>query len=161
MWKRIVMHHSLTKDGIVADFQAIKRYHMSWAYCGKIITQEEGKELILQNKRVKKPWVDIGYHWICEDINGSIEIVVGRFMDHIGAHTRKYNQDSLGICIVGNYDITYPLVDTINKVAKFTSSIMSIYKLSSSDVVGHCELDTRKTCPGKLFNMDLFRNKLK
>jgi hypothetical protein len=47
----LIIHHSATKDGGTNDWDAIRRYHMSWRYQGKILTPKEGEELL--NKGVK------------------------------------------------------------------------------------------------------------
>ncbi|GAG83798.1 unnamed protein product [marine sediment metagenome] len=44
---RVILHHSLTKDGEVKDFDAIKKYHIE-----------------------KMNMIDIGYHYVIEMVNG-------------------------------------------------------------------------------------------
>jgi N-acetylmuramoyl-L-alanine amidase len=161
MWERIIIHHSLTKDGAVVDWQAIRRYHMSWAYCGNIVSKEEANELIGDGKRVKRPWTNIGYHYGIEKINSDYEILVGRQLNQIGAHTRGHNQESLGICLVGNYDIDIVGDSLLRVASKLVKSHMSIFNISPNNVFGHNEFNSHKTCPGSNFNMEAFRNKLR
>ena len=42
-WRYILIHHSATVDGDVNDWDAIKKYHMSWRYQGNIITEKKAK----------------------------------------------------------------------------------------------------------------------
>ena len=46
-----------------------------------------------------KGWSDIGYHWVIEE-DGSIQL--GRNAGRIGAHCRKHNATSVGVCVMGN-----------------------------------------------------------
>ena len=161
MWKYIVIHHSLTKDGKVVDTQAIRRYHMSWAYRNNIVSREKAMQLIASGKRVKRPWIDIGYHFVSETIiNNDWEILVGRVLNQVGAHTRGRNRDSLGICAVGNYDIIKPPEELIMKLSKFTKSLMEVFDIPISNVLGHCEINSNKTCPGRMFDLNSFRRRL-
>jgi len=161
MWEKIIIHHSLTKDSKTVSWQAIRRYHMSWAYCGNIVSQQEADELIKDGKRVKRPWTNIGYHYGIELINDTYEIFVGRQLNQIGAHTRGNNQGALGICIVGNYDIDEVTDDILKITTKLVKSHMTIFNISANNIFGHNEFDTNKTCPGSNFNMEAFRNKLR
>jgi N-acetylmuramoyl-L-alanine amidase len=46
-------------------------------------------------------WRDIGYHSVIL-LDGSVH--VGRPLDEVGAHTKGYNTNSIGICYVGGVD---------------------------------------------------------
>lgn len=61
---------------------------------------------ILQNYHInEKKWSDIGYNFLVgEDGN----VYEGRGWAKTGAHTKGYNNKSIGICIIGNYDSEYP-----------------------------------------------------
>jgi N-acetylmuramoyl-L-alanine amidase len=47
---------------------------------------------------IERGWSDIGYN-VTIRRNGRVEI--GRPLEHIGAHVKGHNSDSLGICLVG------------------------------------------------------------
>lgn len=137
-WKYIVIHHSLTKDGTTVSWGAIRDYH----------TKTLG-------------WKDIGYHWGIERAGRRHEILVGRMPNEAGAHTRGYNHEALGICLVGNFDLYPPPKAALRLLQKLVLWLMGEYNIPVENVVGHRELDSRKTCPGKLFDLEAFRESLK
>ena len=61
-----------------------------------------GAETIREWHTLPKPkgrgWSDIGYHWVIRR-NGTVE--AGRSEERAGAHAKGYNQDSIGICLIG------------------------------------------------------------
>lgn len=132
MINRIVIHHSLTKDSETVSWGAIRRYH----------TKTLG-------------WSGIGYHWGIELLRDQTEILVGRMPDIKGAHVRGYNADSLGICIVGNFDETPPPLQSWMQAVRLVKWLKKKYP--EAEILGHRELDPNKSCPGKLFSMDQFR----
>ena len=163
--KFIVLHHSLTKDGSVVDWQAIRRYHTSWKCEGNIITHEEATKIIQENpslpkeerRYVEAPWRDIGYHVGVELINDHYEILIGRTWDLQGAHCSDggMNSKSLGICFVGNFDKAPPPDEQWNLGLKITRFLMLNYHISAENVVGHRKYST-KTCPGTQFDIERF-----
>ena len=82
--KRIIIHCSATKPNQNIGAATIKKWHLD------------------------RGWADIGYHYVIRR-NGEVETGRDRdgdgdIFEEIGAHTYKYNRDSLGICIVGGID---------------------------------------------------------
>jgi len=157
--KRIIIHHSLTNDGVTVSWQAIRQYHMSYHYNGKIITKDEAIELAKQNKQIESPWSDIGYHYGVELVNFKHEILVGRMMNKVGAHTTGENYDSLGICFIGNFDVIEITPEQWLLGIHLVRSLLEVFNLKSDDVYGHNQFST-KTCPGRLFDLDAFRGAL-
>lgn len=134
----IIIHHSLTKDGDTLDWQAIRRYHV----------EHNG-------------WATVGYHYGIEVVNSEVEILVGRLMTRWGAHCLGYNQRSLGICVVGNFDEAKPSAKIWETAIELTQSLMDCLRIPPDHVLGHREAakDSR-SCPGKLWDMDEFRRRL-
>ena len=144
MWKRIVVHCSASLWGSAPE---IRNWHI-----------------------VGNGWSDIGYHYVIgngkikldyylDSANGSVEI--GRPIDgdkiaessEKGAHAYGYNSDSIGICVVGKEKFTpYQMGNLIYLV----SDLMVKFKIEIENVVGHYELDPKKTCPN--IDMSSFRN---
>lgn len=123
----VVLHHSLTKDGEVVDFSAIKRFHIN-----------------------TRGWRDIGYHYVIEMVNGEPRTFKGRPEGTIGAHTLGYNH-FLGICIVGNYDKDEVPKELLLELYKLLDDIRDRY--GEIIIHGHNEYST-KTCPGKKFPLN-------
>lgn len=123
----IVIHHSLTKDSVTKSWDAIRRYHVET--CG---------------------WQDIGYHYGIEDIGGKLTILTGRIPDKMGAHTTGFN-DSIGICLVGNYDLEPPDEARVALLVTLTVNVLNKYPgLTPSNVHRHSEF-APKSCPGTKF----------
>jgi N-acetylmuramoyl-L-alanine amidase len=144
----IVIHHSATKDGDTFSWSAIRDFH----------------------KRVRG-WSDVGYHWGIESVNGHLEIIQGRPTDFDGAHCKDFgmNQRGIGICLVGNFDLEVPSAALLAKARELVQWLSRLYGIRPENVIGHKEAQAlaglpppdRKTCPGKLLDLDAFRASLK
>ena len=134
----IVIHHSLTKDNKTVSWNAIRKYHLSLG------------------------WSNIGYHYGIELIGDRYEVLIGRFEDQAGAHTRQagMNHKSLGICFVGNYDILPPLRERLVAGAELIVRLMRRYDIPLENVVPHSKYATYKSCPGKFFDMQALREQI-
>lgn len=153
----IVVHNSATKDGLVVDMQAIRRYHTNYSYQGRTIKKTEATVLIEQGQSVRKPWTDIGYHFICEMVNDRYEILVGRMVNEPGAHAAGHNYNSIGICAVGEFEIEPPPPVQWGLMVKMCAALLDAYNLGVINLKGHRELGAPKTCPGTMFDMQRFR----
>jgi N-acetylmuramoyl-L-alanine amidase len=135
-WSYIMLHHSLTEDGKTVSWQAIRKFHIETNH-----------------------WADIGYHFGIELINDQYEILIGRPLDHEGAHCVGMNSKALGICFVGNFDLTPVPNMQWAKGIELVRSLIKLFDIPVNFVVGHRDY-APKSCPGKLFDMDLFRRDL-
>ena len=105
-------------------------------------------------------WDDIGYHYLIEKLRDQTEIVIGRMCDVTGAHCRGYNQDTIGICFVGNFDLKEPSRESWEQGIKLVKFLQKQYNIEARDVIGHTELNLDKSCPGKMFDLDKFRKEI-
>ncbi len=140
MKKRIIIHHSATKDSITVDWNAIDNYH----------TNTLG-------------YLDIGYHWGVEKVNGKLTIMKGRPEEMDGAHTKQQNMNkiAIGVCVVGNFDQEIPSDDTYQITAQLCADICFRNKISLSGVDAAIDPHSKyavKTCPGKNFDMAKLKN---
>ena len=137
----IFIHHSLTGDSSTVSWNAIRRYHM-----------------------IDLGWRNIGYHYGIETVASEAivgeEIFVGRFEGEIGAHTRGYNRNSIGICLVGNFDLEGVSKDKWKLLLRLTQNICLRYEIPVKNVLAHREVASYKSCPGNLFDIDNFREDL-
>jgi len=88
-WKYVVVHHSASDSGSAAEFDKYHREQRGW---------ENG----------------LGYHFVIGNGSGSHDgkIEIGnrwkRQIDGAHAGVKKYNHYGIGICLVGNFNKTYP-----------------------------------------------------
>jgi hypothetical protein len=128
----IIIHHSLTKDGITQDWNAIRRYHMSFRINGNIVTETEFERRLASNEKsnFERPWSDIGYNAGIEQVGSAIIVLPGRPLDKQGAHTQGFNNNSVGICVIGNYDYEIPDNNHLRAAAITAGKYMRVFGLS-------------------------------
>lgn len=134
----VIIHHSLTEDSKTVSWQAIPKYHVGLG------------------------WQKIGYHYGIELVNNQYEILVGRMEGTQGAHCKQENKnrESIGICCVGNFDEHVPDLAVWSKLLDLCANICLRYKIPAENVKGHREYAPYKSCPGRAFNLDEFRQDL-
>lgn len=136
----IILHHSLTKDSNTVSWSAIRKYHI-----------------------VDQGWRDIGYHFGIELIGEYYEILLGRLPDEMGAHcvAQGMNHGSLGICVVGNFDLARPCNAQWQRTLNLVRWLCQEHSISVDRVLGHGEVSKNgRTCPGRFFDMGKFRTLL-
>lgn len=136
----IVLHHNGKPGRTIDD---IRRTHEGWG------------------------WRDVGYHYVTLE-SGIVQR--GRPESRAGAHARGINHRSIGICLIGNYDVDPHVPD-----AQWTSALVKVAELQEAygipcmNVIGHRDVNTlglpakyhtRKLCPGRYFDMMEFRREL-
>lgn len=128
---KIVVHHSLTYDGDTVSWGAIRLYHT-----------------------VDRGWSDVGYHAGVEKVNGQYEAFYGRPITIPGAHTLSHNHNTLAICFVGDYTVHRPPRAMLAVAARrIIVPWLRQFGLRSDDIVGHRDLDLRRSCPGNAFDL--------
>ena len=139
---KIILHHSLTKDGATVNWTAIRKWHKG------------------ENPDSPHKWDDIGYHYGIELVGDNYEILLGRLMTEVGAHTRGQNRSSVGICLVGNFDDVPPPRRQWDLAIRLVKSLCEILYITGRSVYGHREFASYKSCPGNAFDTDRFRNEV-
>lgn len=168
--KWIILHHSLSEDNQVRNWDAIRKYHMSYRYRGVIVTEDQYQMLVNANETgLEKPSRDVGYHFGIENVNGKLEVLPGRQIGEVGAHAFGFNDKSVGICLVGNYDTESPSNDRLFILANLCRQLQLEYSIPRDQVIGHRETyalltppqPAIKTCPGSKFDLEKFRERLR
>ena len=119
-----VLHHSAHEpdgDLCVGEYvQEIRRWHLNR----------------------KKPFSDIGYHAVVKGKDWE----KGRPLPYQGAHCTGWNEDSIGICVAGDFTKRTPTPDEVRTTAEVVRAFERTlgHRLS---ICGHNELDTT-LCPG-------------
>jgi len=130
--KRIIIHHSLTKDSKTVSWGTIRKYHKSLG------------------------WGNIGYHFGIELARNDYEIFIGRTLDQKGCHTGSKNIGSIGICFVGNYDDVAPPLEMLKTSIPLVRWLMKLYDIPIDEIYGHRNF-AKKSCPGNRFDMDYYK----
>jgi len=83
----------------------------------------------------------IGYHYV---IDASGKLYQTRRDSEIGAHSPP-NEGKIGIALIGNFMLTDPTIDQIDKLTELVNKLKSIYKINY--VKGHRDCNPTD-CPG-------------
>jgi len=173
-WKGIVWHHSLSADTTTRNWDGIVRYHTSYRIDFNIVTEAEYNARLKSGKGryFQKPWRAVGYHGGIELVNGVPEYNEGRPLSMIGAHSgvkgasNRFNTEYIGLCAIGNFDVANPPELIWNYALTVTKNFMKKFNIPVSHVIGHREVyeklgvPVQKSCPGKHWDVNLFRHKL-
>lgn len=112
---------------------------------------------MIKQWHLAKGWQDIGYHWVIEK-NG--KVVKGRGESTDGAHTVGWNSKSIGICLSGNFDATYPTKEQETSLRTLLLDVMKRYVIPKEKIYPHRKF-ANKTCYGKHLKDDWAQNLLK
>lgn len=160
-WSFLVIHHSATPDGaFLSDFDAIKKFHMSYRYKGETITKEKAEELQSQGVKIILPWVDIAYHYVIEYLNGKLVLRLGRDIETSGAHCVGMNGKGVGICLVGNYDTKEPDDEQYELLSNMCIELMKAFQIPVQNIKPHHFYAPWKSCPGNKFNWMKFASNI-
>ena len=132
IWKRIVVHHSAIKYGNVKKYDRAHR--------------ERG----MKN--------GLAYHFLIGNgiDSGDGEIEIGpRWKKQLhGGHVKNYsvNLNSIGICLVGNFEKTYPSRRQMDAFTQLVDWLQKDVLKKKTLFAGHRDLKGEQTvCPGKNF----------
>lgn len=126
-----------------------------------------GNLKIIDEWHKNKGWSGCGYHFIIlngyprhlsnfiKTDNGRIEL--GRASNIPGAHCIGQNENSLGVCLIG--DKTFTERQLLVSLPRLLFNLMEKYSLPLDKVYGHRKFNEDKTCPN--IDMDIYRDFLR
>jgi len=85
----------------------------------------------------------IAYHYFIEKDGRTIQ---GRMDAELGAHTKGYN-NSIGICLAGNFDATDPTKEQEKSLKELLARLVAKYTIEYKNIVPHRKF-ARKSCYG-------------
>ena len=97
----------------------------------------------------ERGWLKIGYAKVIKR-DGTVE--QGRADDELQAHVKEYNHVSTSVCVVGGAEEDNWKAPSDNFTSEQWESLKKVLeelviKFPEARIVGHYELDERKTCP--------------
>jgi hypothetical protein len=139
-WQGIIIHHSATLKGNAAF---IDRLHKD------------------------RGWEGLGYDFVIDSGNGgpdgAIEVGWRWKQQREGAHcrvtgdyTNYWNEHTIGICLIGNFEIQKPTEAQYKSLAKLVKFLQQRYGIPTSKIKGHGDADATR-CPGR--NMSIWKLK--
>ncbi len=123
--------------------------------------EKEALSAIYYWHSVVRGWGDIGYNYIIDPQGNIYEGRAGGPFS-VGGHASLYNTGSVGIMVLGNFDINVPTAPSLVSLRKLLISLSTMYeidlekKISFRDkqdvwpVIGHKEV-SNTACPGTNF----------
>jgi N-acetylmuramoyl-L-alanine amidase len=76
-------------------------------------------------------------------------------LNEVGAHTQGQNSDSIGICFVGNFDVSEVPPEQWNLGVRLVAGLCETVGVYPDMIFGHNSF-AAKSCPGLKFNVDAF-----
>lgn len=128
----LVIHHSASRDGSAAPFRVLHRGVFGWK--------------------------DVGYHFIIGNgsMTGDGEVEEGRPEWAVGAHARGFNEVSIGVCLVGNFEDATPGAGQMDSLRSLLNLLMIRHSIHEDAVLLHREVKgCRTVCPGGCFTREL------
>lgn len=119
----IIVHCSANKAGSALRMADIDRYHRSLG------------------------WIGCGYHYVIPT-DGTVE--PGRSEEMVGAHCKRHNRYSIGVCYIGGLSADGKPTDTRTEAQRtaLRSLLEQLHRrYPNALIVGHRELDPQKACP--------------
>ncbi len=136
-WRYIVIHHSATDRGGAEAFDAAHR---------------------------RRGWDELGYHFVVGNgtytADGQIEVGSRWTKQKHGAHAGVplYNEQGIGICLVGDFNIRRPTSCQMDSLARLVCFLTKQYGIPYSQVLGHRDIKATE-CPGRLLDMGQVRQR--
>ena len=130
----VILHHTWSPTAAQyrgqATWDGIRNYHMN-----------------------VRGWSDIGYHL---GVGPDNTVWLLRPIHRGGGHCLNHNAHSVGVAIIGNFDVEDPYANGLDMAAQVCAAVCNRYLLESTDIFFHRDF-ADKTCPGTRVKRDDFR----
>ena len=141
-WDRIIIHHSATP---IDDAVNMHKVHLARGMKNGL-----AYHFVISNgsRKARDGEVYISNRW-----KGQLD----------GGHVKKHsaNQTSIGICLIGNFEIRPPTSKQLSALEGLCEYLMKRCKLQANDVTTHTIFHPKHTvCPGKHFSLTGLRRRL-
>ena len=127
----LVLHHSaFASPGIGGTAPATEARHMRQ----------------IQQWHFDRGWATVGYHFV---VSPTGRIFLGRPVDRLGAHVLGHNVGTVGICLMGNFDVEQPTAAALASLEHVRVRLVpggaAVPLLGHRDHRGH----ESSACPGR------------
>ena len=141
-WKRIIIHHSATP---IDDAVNMHKVHLARGMKNGL-----AYHFVISNgsRKARDGEIYISNRW-----KGQLD----------GGHVKKHsaNQTSIGICLIGNFEIRPPTSKQLSALEGLCEYLIKKCKLRATDVTTHTIFHPKHTvCPGKHFSLTGLRRRL-
>ncbi len=139
-WTHIIVHH--TEDPNVRDAE------------GNLISKHFTPEVTVYHREVRGWKEGLGYHFTIE-ADGTV-YEGGRWMRQLdGAHTKDMNHCSIGVAMMGNFDIYDPTPEQFASLLNLLKELVKRFDIDPDNVQPH-RAYSPKSCPGKRLSDEWF-----
>lgn len=104
----------------------------------------------IEQSHLNRGYSAIGYHFL---IGKNGDIAYGRPINYIGAHCKNFNTNSVGICLIGNFEEEKPTNEQYQSLAKLIKHLRKYFINEQAKIYLHKNLNAT-LCPGKIFSID-------
>lgn len=141
-WKRIIIHHSATP---IDDAVNMHKVHLARGMKNGL-----AYHFVISNgsRKARDGEIYLSNRW-----KGQLD----------GGHVKKqeWNRTSIGICLIGNFEIRPPTSKQLSALEGLCEYLMKRCKLQANDVTTHTLFHPKHTvCPGKYFSLTGLRRRL-
>jgi hypothetical protein len=141
-WECIVIHHSASDSGGAVRFDKIHREKNGWDGLGYDFVIGNGTD-------TPDGTVEVGFRWK-QQKDGA----------HCKTPDEYYNKHGIGICLVGNFDNYDPTAAQMKSLETLCAFLTKRFHIAPDHVFTHGGVTHRTACPGKRFQLQIFRNQL-
>lgn len=144
VWNEVYKPTESIKEYELLDMREINKIII---HCSDTPEDRDDKMEDIRRWHINQGYKDIGYHYVIE-LDGTIKI--GRPIGKIGAHCKKHNSDSIGICYVGgkNKEFTRSKDTRTDKQKESLLKLLKELKgeFPNIEIYGHKDF-ANKECP--------------